>query len=69
MGRIDNVVILEIKIKDETNKTIYKAKVFNNNLRYLSTVLTSLEEMGVPITSAIGLALEEKKSFKEEKWF
>ena len=61
---------LEVKLKDETNKTIYKSKVNVVDIKRLSLMMSSLQSLGVKIIESVGDMINETdKDEKDSGWF
>ena len=59
--------VLEVRLKDECNKPIYKSKVNVADVKKLSLVLSSLESLGVKIIEAVGRMINNEK--EDVGWF
>ena len=62
-----NSDILELKLKDESNRLIYKSKVVANDVKKLSLVFASLQSLGVKVIEAVGKMINQEE--KDSGWF
>jgi hypothetical protein len=62
-----NSDILELKLRDESNRVIYKSKICSSDIKKLSLALKSLETLGVKILEAFSHIIKEDK--KDSGWF
>lgn len=63
-----NAAVLEVRLKDEVNKTIYKSKVNASDTKRVSLILESLQSLGVNIIEAFEDIANNPKE-KDTGWF
>jgi hypothetical protein len=63
-----NSAVLEVRLKDEVNKTIYKAKVNASDTKRVSLILETLQSLGINVIEAFANIINNPKE-KDTGWF